>query len=57
MDCALDEIVGSLNLTPNKRRPRSMSESEGNVVTAKGGGALHGGKQNRERGIPRLDSI
>lgn len=58
----LDEIVDGLTLTPNKRRPRSVSESEGNVVV---GGRRHGHgaaggvaagtntKNNRERVIPR----
>lgn len=52
----LDEIVDSLNLTPNKRRPRSVSESEGNVVIGKhGSGAAVGAnaRNNRERVIPR----
>lgn len=53
----LDEIVDGLNLTPNKRRPRSVSESEGNVVVGSrhGGGAGAGTntKNNRERVIPR----
>lgn len=52
----LDEIVDSLNLTPNKRRPRSVSESEGNVVIGKHGVAAVAGtsaKNNRERVIPR----
>lgn len=54
----LDEMVDGLNLTPNKRRPRSVSESEGNVVIGKrghAGGATTGAntKNNRERVIPR----
>lgn len=53
----LDEIVDGLTLTPNKRRPRSVSESEGNVVIGKHGGvgAAAGAntKNNRERVIPR----
>lgn len=52
----LDEMVDGLQLTPNKRRPRSVSESEGNVVIGKGGVAVAGTstKNNRERTIPRL---
>lgn len=51
----LDEIVDGLNLTPNKRRPRSVSESEGNVVIGKPGAGVSGinTKNNRERVIPR----
>lgn len=51
----LDEIVDGLPLTPNKRRPRSVSESEGNVVIGKGGVAVAGTstKNNRDRVIPR----
>lgn len=53
----LDEIVDGLNLTPNKRRPRSVSESEGNVVVGSrhgsGAGAGTNTKNNRERVIPR----
>lgn len=50
----LDEIVDSLNLTPNKRRPRSISESEGNVVIGKHGVVMGANaKHNRERTIPR----
>lgn len=51
----LDEIVDSLNLTPNKRRPRSVSESEGNVVVGSrvAGARANNANNNRERVIPR----
>lgn len=59
----LDEMVKELNLTPNKGRPRSVSESEGgnvviggretassNVRYAAGGEFI---RPNKDRAIPR----